>query len=44
MTFLCNRVAVRVTFKRVSTVKLWALFTNNGNARSGVTEMEVWRE
>jgi hypothetical protein len=33
-----------VTFKSVKTSKMRVIFTNKGNARSGVTEMEVWRE
>jgi hypothetical protein len=33
-----------VTFERVKTTKLRVVFTHRGNARSGVTEIEVWRE
>jgi hypothetical protein len=33
----------RVTFKPRKTQKLRVLFTHKGNARSGVTEIEVWR-
>lgn len=33
-----------ITFTRTKTSKLRVLFTNKGKARSGVTEMEIWRE
>jgi len=33
-----------IRFTPVQTTKLRAVFTHQGNARSGVTEMEVWRE
>ena len=32
------------TFTQVSTAKLRVVFTHKGNARSGVTELEVWKE
>jgi hypothetical protein len=32
------------TFKRVATSKFRVVFTNKGRARSGVTEIEAWRE
>jgi hypothetical protein len=33
-----------VTFSKVTTAKLRIVFTHKGKARSGVTEVEVWRE
>jgi hypothetical protein len=33
-----------VTFPRVTTRKIRVLFTHQGESRSGVTEMEVWKE
>ena len=33
-----------VTFKRATTSKIRVVFTNRGKARSGVTEVEAWRE
>lgn len=33
-----------VTFVRETTSKLRVVFTHQGQARSGVTEMEVWKE
>ena len=33
-----------VTFDRVKTAKVRVVFTHQGKARSGVTEMEAWRE
>ena len=33
-----------VRFRAQETTKLRVVFTNAGNARSGVTEIEVWRE
>jgi hypothetical protein len=32
-----------ISFKPVSTTKFRVMFTNKGNARSGVTEIEAWR-
>ena len=37
-------MANSVTFKRVNTSKFRVVFTNKGKARSGVTEIEAWRE
>ena len=33
-----------VTFSRVTTQKIRVVFTHRGESRSGVTEMEVWKE
>ncbi len=33
-----------VTFMRVTTTKIRVVFTHKGNARSGLTELEAWKE
>jgi hypothetical protein len=33
-----------ITFAKVTTSKLRIVFTHKGKARSGATEIEVWRE
>jgi len=33
-----------ITFSKVTTSKLRIVFTHKGEARSGATEIEVWRE
>jgi hypothetical protein len=33
-----------VTFTKVTTKKVRIVFTHQGNARSGVTELELWKE
>lgn len=37
-------IANSVRFDRVSTSKIRVVFTHNGSARSGLTEIEIWRE
>jgi hypothetical protein len=37
-------MANTVTFKQVATSKIRVVFTHKGKARSGVTEIEAWRE
>lgn len=39
-----GNMANTVTFDRVTTSKIRVVFTHDGKARSGLTEIEIWRE